>query len=123
MIRAVDQGHVGAMMMMDMSAAFDTVDHKILMDVLRRRFGVEGNALSWLAEFLNGRTQVVSAGQKESDSTTLFFGLPQGSVLGPKSFIQYAEDAASIWEQHQLCHHFCADDMQGYSHGNRVTHI
>jgi hypothetical protein len=117
MIRAVDQGHVGAMMMMDMSAAFDTVDHIILMDVLRRRFGVEGNALSWLAEFLNGRTQVVSAGQKESDSTTLFFGLPQGSVLGPKSFIQYAEDAASIWEQHQLCHHFYADDMQGYSHG------
>jgi hypothetical protein len=117
MIKAVDQGHIGALMLMDMSAAFDTVDHTILMDVLRRRFGVQGNALSWLAEFLNCRTQVVSAGQKESDSTTMFFGLPQGSVLGPKSFIQYADDAASIWEQHQLRHHFYADDMQGYAQG------
>jgi len=53
MIGVVDQGHVGAFLLLDLSAAFDTVDHSILMDVLRRRFGVDLSALSWVAAFLS----------------------------------------------------------------------
>ena len=51
MISVVDQGHIGALMLLDLSTAFDTVDHSILMEVLKRRFGVEGNALGWLPSF------------------------------------------------------------------------
>jgi len=63
MIGVVDQGDIGALVLLDLSAAFDTVDHSLLMDVLRRRFGFDGSALSWVAEFLSNRRQVVYAGK------------------------------------------------------------
>ena len=52
MLLAMDQGHVGALMLLDLSAAFDTVDHVILNDVMQHRFGVCDSALAWLADFL-----------------------------------------------------------------------
>jgi hypothetical protein len=52
MLKARDQGHVGAFTLLDFSAAFDTVDHQILDDVMRRRFGVCRSALDWLDDFL-----------------------------------------------------------------------
>ena len=51
MIGAIDQGHIGALMLLDLSAAFDTVDHHILADVLRRQFGIAGGALDWMVSF------------------------------------------------------------------------
>jgi len=84
------------------------------MEVLRRRFGVEGNALGWLAEFLRERSQVVSVGESKSDSLPLHFGVPQGSVLGPKRFIEYTEDVDDLFVRHSMRHHLFADDMQGF---------
>ena len=55
MIGVVDQVDIGALVLLNLSAAFDTVDHFIFMDVLRRRFGIDGSALSWVAEFLSNR--------------------------------------------------------------------
>ena len=83
-------------MLLDLSAAFDTVDHDIFTSVLRRRFGVDGPALNWLSDFLSGRSQVVRVGTSESDAATLHFGVPQGSILGPKWFLEYAEDVSLI---------------------------
>ena len=117
MIGVVDQGHIGALVLLDLSAAFDTVDHSILMDVLRRRFGIDGSALRWVAEFLSNRRQVVYAGKTESDNIALQFGVPQGSVLGPRVFVQYAEDVDDIFRRHRVHHHLFADDMQGYCSG------
>ena len=89
MIGAVDQGHVGALMLLDLSATFDTVDHKVLIEVLQRRFGdVSGKALDWLGDYLSGRCKVVRAGGSDSENSALHFGVPQGSVLGPKVFLQ-----------------------------------
>ena len=51
MISTVDKGHIGVLALLDLSAAFDTVDYVILMETLRRRFGVGGDALGWLADF------------------------------------------------------------------------
>jgi len=68
MLKAMDQGHVGALMLLDLSAAFDTVDHQILNDVMQRRFGVCGSALDWLADFLNNRTQIIRTGGSEVKS-------------------------------------------------------
>ena len=100
MISVVDQGHIGALVLLDLSAAFDTVDQSILMVVVRRRFGIDGSALSWVAEFLSNRRQVVYAGKTKSDYTALQFGVPQGSVLGPRVFVQYAEDVDDIFQRH-----------------------
>ena len=71
MIATVDKGHIGVFALLDLSAAFDTVDHVILMETLRsiRRIGlayVGGDALGWLADYLNGRRQVVREASSES---------------------------------------------------------
>ena len=66
------------------------------MEVLRRLFGVEGNALGWLTEFLPERSQVDRVGESESDSLPLHFGVLQGSVLGPKRFIEYTENVDDL---------------------------
>jgi len=86
----------------DLSSAFDTVNHSILTDVLRRRFGVDGSALSWMAEFLNNRRQVVYAGKTASDNIALQFSIPQGSVSGLSVFVQYAEDVTDIFQHHDV---------------------
>jgi len=114
MLSAMDQGHVGALMLLDQSAAFDTVDHGVLTDVMQHRFGVCGSALEWLADFLTDRMQVVRVGG--SESLTLKYGVPQGSVTGPKRFIEYTEDATLIVTKHALAHHLFADDTQGMLH-------
>jgi len=59
------------LVLLDLSAAFDTVDYSMLMDILIRRFGIDGSALSWVAEFLTNRRHVVYAGKTESHYTAL----------------------------------------------------
>jgi len=70
MISASDQSHIGALMLLDLSAAFDTIDHKFLADVLRRRFGIAGSALDWMVNFLSDRSQVARVGSCESGVIT-----------------------------------------------------
>jgi hypothetical protein len=66
MLKAMDQGmHVSALMLLDLSAAFVTVDHQILYDVMRRRFGVCGSAVDWLADFLTNLTQLIRTGDSK----------------------------------------------------------
>ena len=67
---------------------------------------------------MNERSQVVRVGESESDSLPLHFGLPQGSVLGPKRFIEYTEDVNDLFVRHGMCHHLFADDMQGFRSGH-----
>jgi len=111
-ILVVDDGHVGALTLLDLSAAFDTVDHSVLTNVMRKRFGVSGNVLGWVKEYMRDRSQAVHVNSNESASTTLKFGVPQGSVpAGPKIFIDYAEDVSEIFSQHDLSQHLFADDI------------
>jgi len=69
--------------LLDMSAAFNTVDHKILLERLEVSFGIKGQALAWLSSFLTDRTQVVAFDGVKSIPQRLLCGVPQGSVLGP----------------------------------------
>jgi len=87
------------------------------MDVLTRRFDIHGGALGWIQNYLSGRSQVVHASRSESGGMTLKYGVPRGSVLGPRIFIEYAEDVSDIFAFHGLRHHLFADDMQGYCSG------
>ena len=91
-IRMVDRGEFCALVLLDLSAAFDTIDHGILFDVLEKRFGMSHDALKWMTSYFEGRTQTFRAGNEDSDPRTLRFGVPQGSVAGPQTFVCYMED-------------------------------
>ena len=71
------------LVLLDLSAAFDSVDHGILLSRLSNRFGITGTVLEWFPSYLSDRTQLVQANGARSVSHVLEFGVPQGSVLGP----------------------------------------
>ena len=96
--------------LLDLSAAFDTVDHTILLHSLQHHYGISGTALSWFASYLQGRTQSVLVNNTFSDPANLSFGVPQGSVLGPILFIMYTKHLSSVIDSHSLCNQSFADD-------------
>ena len=117
MIAVVNQGCIGALMLLDLSAAFHMVDHTVLIEMMKTRFGVDGDTLRWVTDFLSNRSQSVHARDVKSEESALHFGVPQGSMLCPRTFNQYAEDVSKLFSHHHLCHHLLADDMQCHCSG------
>ena len=115
-LHATDNGKVTLLGLLDMSAAFDTVDHAILLDRLHKSFGISGTALSWIESFVTGRTQAVHVGEDRSTTTAVVCGVPQGSVLGPLLFLLYTADVLKIVQHHGLSGHSYADDTSIYLH-------
>ena len=76
-------------MLLDLSAAFDTVDQRKLLNILEIEIGIKGTALKWFESFLLNRTQKIKIGDSYSDLTNLLYGVAQGSVLGPPLFNIY----------------------------------
>ena len=91
-----------------------------ILNHIQFKLCMHGRALDWIVNFLSDRRQVVSGNSGDSGETTLLFGVPQGSILGPKFFIQYAEEFANLFEKYDLLHHQYADDMQELKHGKLV---
>ena len=114
--RAADAGLVTLLDLLDLSAAFDTVDHVILLVQLQHHYGISGLALRWIGSHLTGRSQFVRFNGKASATTMVTSGVPQGSVLGPILFIAYSAEVISIVEQHGFNVHAFADDLQVYGH-------
>ncbi len=112
LVRSIDSGDVCALVLLDLSAAFDTVDHQTLLRVLSCRFGVRDTALDWCKSYLSERSQTVYVNAQQSESYTVDCSVPQGSVLGPQKFIIYTEDLADLINNHQLSYHLYADDAQ-----------
>ena len=81
-IRAIDRGEVTALVLLDLSSAFDTVDHSTLLDTLHHRFAVEGKPLLWFESYLTNRSQSYSVEGVQSKSIVVDCSIPQGSVLG-----------------------------------------
>jgi len=100
--------------MLDLSAAFDTTDHSILLKRLQTTYSIQGNALDWFSFYLKDRNQVVCIGNDKSSSVTLDFEVPQGSVLGPKMYTMYTKPLGKIIENHNMSYHMYADDTQIY---------
>ena len=92
--------------MLDLSAAFDTVDHDILLSRLCNVYGITGDALDWFRSYLTGRIQRVLIENAVSGDQELGFGVPQGSVLGPKIYCMYTKPVSDIIQRHGLSHHF-----------------
>ena len=88
-LKALDRRHGVILILLDMSAAFDTVDHDVLVTRLVQRFGVTGCAIAWIKSYLADRSQSVNINGGVSNDTPLAFGVPQGSALGPILFSIY----------------------------------
>ena len=106
--------HVTLLVLLDLSAAFDTVSHDVLLDRLHNDDGLRGNALNWFYSYLSQRSQRVSIHGTLSNYFDLDCGVPQGSCLGPLLFVVYASKLFTIIKKHLLNVHCFADDTQLY---------
>jgi len=102
------------LILLDLSAAFDTIDHDKLLKHLRRKYGINGLALKWLRSYLTERTQTVKINNTNSKKHNLKCGVPQGSVLGPLLFTLYTSSLGELIERHGISYHLYADDTQLY---------
>ena len=83
------RGEPTALVLLDLSAAFDTIDHNIFLGYLKSWFGLGGTALRWFASYLRNRCQAIKIGSTLSELSNLIYGVPQGSVPGPLLFSLY----------------------------------
>jgi hypothetical protein len=114
LLQAVDSQGEAILVLLNLSAAFDTIDHAALLCALERRCGISGIALKWFASYLTDRLQAVRISQSISDFIKVVFGVPQGSDLGPILFTLLTAPLSAIVSLHRLLHHFYADDSQLY---------
>ena len=113
---AIDQDQVSLLALLDVSAAFDTVDHGILLERLSTSYGLSGMAYTWLESYITGRAQIIHVGNRHSPPSKVLYGVPQGSVLGPVLYVLYTSDVAKLVEALGLGTHLYADDTQLYGH-------
>jgi retron-type reverse transcriptase len=102
------------LVMLDLSSAFDTIDHDILLNRLNARYRIGGSVLEWLRSYVTDRQQAVTINGVSSVASEVKFGVPQGSVLGPLLFSLYMAPLADIISKYNLQHMFYADDTQIY---------
>ena len=110
----MDQEKVTALTLLDLSAAFDTIDHKMLLDRLSEWFGVGGVVLNWFTDYLCGRNQCIKVQGHLSEHRDLNYGVPQGSVLGPLLFSMYTHPLSHLINRFDVKHKLYADDTQIY---------
>ena len=109
-------GQLTALCLIDLTAAFDTVDDLLLLR-LERQFGLQGVALQWFRSYLSGRSfRVLYCNQSSTAVYIVRSAVPQGSVLGPRLIIFYMADLADEVKQRQVNMHAHADDTELYLH-------
>jgi hypothetical protein len=114
LLTAIDKKQVTALVLLDLSAAFDTLDHKILLSRLTSNFGISHSALDLLTSYLTDRTQSVTINSHTTAPSGLCTGVPQGSVLGPLLFSLYTTPLSYLLTDSKMPFHLYADDTQLY---------
>ena len=113
MLIMIDEGKCGILVMLDLSAAFDTVVHESLFCDLES-IGVIEDALKYLQSYLCDRKTIVEVLGDKSNPRTLTKGVPQGTVLGPILFNIYTIELSNILKRHEVGFKIYADDTQFY---------
>ena len=108
----LDNGRAVFLSMLDLSAAFDTVDHSILLRRIRTTFNIKGAVLDWLESYLSERSLRVCINGVYSDPIILDCSLPKGSQMGPKRYSDYVMPLGRLIRLLQLMYHYYADDAQ-----------
>ena len=114
LLKAVSEKGGAILVLLDLSAAFDTIDHALLLNILEKQMQVKGDLLKWFESFLSDRTQSVSINGVHSQKRKLKYGVPQGSVLGPILFTIYTSSLGDVIQPFGLQYHLYADDTQLY---------
>ena len=112
LLLSLDDGKIYLLASLDLSAAFDTIDHNILLHRLQHDFGLSGTVLDWFSSYLSGRIQSVYVHSHTSVPVSVSCGVPRGSVLGPILFELYTTPLSAVIERHSILHHSYADDSQ-----------
>ena len=111
-VLSMGKGEVTLLVLLDLSAAFDTIDHNILLKRLMNRYKVQGQALEWFKSYLTQRSQAVCVNDTVSDKLRLRYGVPQGSKLGPILFNSYIAPVSEVAQRNQVSDEKYADDEQ-----------
>ena len=119
--QAIDNNLVVVRAFLDFRKAFDCVSRSILLHKLKHKFGIEGNLLSWITDYLNHRSQITIVNSTQSDERNPTCGFPQGSVLGPVLFSLYTNDMPASVVLSTL--YLYADDSTNYSIGSTVDEV
>ena len=119
--KILDDGDAMLLVLLDQSAAFDTIHHDILIERLERELHITREALTWIASYLTDRRQSVVLSDSHSEETLLETGVPQGSVLGPLLFTLYVRPLQRIIDTHGIKRHHYADDSQLYVRLNMAS--
>ena len=114
LLLSLDSGNEAVLILLDLTAAFDTVDHNVLLSRLKTKFGVTGVALQWISSYLSEREQAVDVMGTSSEPSPLQWGVPQGSVIGPVLFIAYTSPVQDIISAYGFSTMLYADDTQLY---------
>ena len=110
-LRSLDEKRCVLLVLLDLSSAFDTVDHTLLLSRLSSCIGVSDTALAWFKSYLSGRYQAVQVNRSTSRKQHLRFGVPQGSVLGPLLFSIYTLPLGQLMRHHSVDFHLFVDDI------------
>ena len=113
-LHAIDNHCSVILVLLDLSAAFDTVNHFILLERLATRYGIGGIALKWFRSYLSNCKSFVSIENGLSNTRSFNCGVPQGSVLGPILFMLYTSPIGDIVRTYGINFHLYADDSQLY---------
>ena len=118
-LQLFDKKEVTCLILLDLSAAFNTMDHKLLLHRLQHRFGIKDTALNWIRDYLKDRTQQAILDNPNSEairsnSAILTQEVPQGCILGPLLFTLYTSPLGDLCHKHVVYFHCYADDQQNY---------